>query len=50
LFLFGGLLVLLYEKTGSLWAPVSVHFCFNSATVVVQFLARHFGIPLDGTP
>lgn len=49
LFLFGGLLVLLYEKTGSLWAPVAVHLCFNGATVVIQFVARHYGIPLDGT-
>lgn len=47
LFIFGGLLVLLYEKTGSIWAPIAVHFCFNSATVIVQIAARYFGIPLD---
>lgn len=48
LFAFGLLLVVLYEKTGSLWAPISVHFCFNGATVLVQFAARHFNIPLEG--
>jgi len=47
LFLFGLLLVWIYEKTGSLWAPIAVHFCFNGATVTVQMLARHFNIPLD---
>jgi membrane protease YdiL (CAAX protease family) len=48
LFVFGGLLVFLYEKTGSLWAPVAVHFCFNGATVLFQFAARHYNLPLDG--
>ena len=47
LFVFGALLVLVYEKTGSLWAPIAVHCCFNSATVLVQLAARHFHIPLD---
>jgi membrane protease YdiL (CAAX protease family) len=46
LFFFGGLLVLSYERTGSLWAPVAMHCCFNSATVVIQFLARCYDIPL----
>jgi membrane protease YdiL (CAAX protease family) len=50
LFLFGGLLVFIYEKTGSLWAPISVHFCFNGATVLVQMAARYFNIPLDAVP
>lgn len=50
LFLFGLLLVWIYEKTGSLWAPIAVHFCFNSATVIVQMAARHFNIPLDAAP
>lgn len=48
LFLFGGLLVFIYEWTGSLWAPIAVHCCFNGATVLVQFLARFFDLPLDG--
>ena len=47
LFLFGGILVLLYEKTGSLWAPVGAHFCFNGATVIIQMAARFLNIPVD---
>ena len=50
LFLFGCLLVFLYEKTGSLWAPVAVHFCFNSATVTIQMAARFYDIPLEAVP
>lgn len=50
LFLFGGLLVWLYEKTGSLWAPVAVHFCFNGATVLIQLAARHFDLPIQSAP
>jgi len=50
LFLFGLLLVWIYEKTGSLWAPIAVHLCFNSATVTVQMIARYFNIPLDAAP
>jgi membrane protease YdiL (CAAX protease family) len=46
LFLFGLLLVLLYEKTGSLWAPMFSHFLFNGATVAVQLAVRKFGIDL----
>lgn len=42
LFIFGIVLALLYEKTGSIWAPIAVHFCFNGATVAIQFLARQF--------
>lgn len=45
---FGLLLVLLYEKTGSLWAPVAAHFLFNTAAVVAQAAARHYGIELGG--
>lgn len=50
LFIFGGLLVFIYEKTGSLWAPIAVHFCFNSATVIVQMAVRYFHLPLDAAP
>jgi len=46
LFLLGLLLVWAYEKTRSLWAPVAIHFLFNTATVVMQFLARWLDIPL----
>jgi membrane protease YdiL (CAAX protease family) len=47
LFIFGGLLVFVYEKTGSIWAPIAVHFCFNGATVLVQFIARLNHISID---
>lgn len=43
LFVVGLALVFVYEKTGSLWAPMAVHFCFNGATVGLQFLARAYG-------
>ncbi len=42
LFVFGCVLVFVYEKTGSLWAPIAVHFCFNGATVIIQMAARYF--------
>lgn len=47
LWIFGVLLVFLYEKTGSLWAPIAVHCCFNSATVLTQFAIRYFHLTLD---
>lgn len=47
LFIFGLVLVFVYEKTGSLWAPVAIHLCFNGATVVVQLAARWLDLPLD---
>jgi membrane protease YdiL (CAAX protease family) len=47
LFIFGGLLVFLYEKTGSLWAPIATHFCFNGVTVIVQFAVRYYEIPIE---
>lgn len=50
LFIFGGLLVFIYEKTGSLWAPIAVHFCFNSATVIIQMAVRQFPHMLEATP
>ncbi|MFK7849967.1 MAG: lysostaphin resistance A-like protein [Akkermansiaceae bacterium] len=46
LFIFGLLLVALYEATGSIWAPIATHFCFNSATLIVQMLVR-FGLVSD---
>jgi membrane protease YdiL (CAAX protease family) len=48
LFLLGGVLVVVYEKTRSIWAPIGVHFCFNAATVIVQVLARWLDIPSLG--
>lgn len=50
LMLFGGLLVFIYEKTGSLWAPIAVHFCFNGATVVIQMAERFSKLPMENTP
>ena len=46
LFVFGAMLVLAYELTGSLWAPIAMHFCFNGATVGIQLIARASGIEL----
>jgi hypothetical protein len=50
LFVFGGVLVFVYEKTGSLWASIAVHFCFNSATVLAQIAARCWHFQLDSAP
>jgi membrane protease YdiL (CAAX protease family) len=50
LFFFGCILVLAYESTGSLWAPIAMHFCFNTATVTIQVVARVFDIPLAPDP
>ena len=50
LFVFGCVLVLIYEKTGSLWAPIAVHFCFNGATVIIQMAVRYLDLPLDIAP
>lgn len=47
LFIFGIVLALLYEKTGSIWAPMAVHFCFNGATVGIQFLLRQYPHLMD---
>ncbi len=47
LFIFGCVLVLIYEKTGSIWAPMSVHCCFNLATVLIQFAMRNNLLPVD---
>ena len=32
----GVLLALAYEYTGSLWAPIAIHFCFNAVTTALQ--------------
>ena len=45
LFLLALLLVWLYEVTGSIWAPIAVHFCFNATTVLVQLAARDMDFP-----
>lgn len=38
LFIFAILLALIYEKTGSLWAPMVVHAAFNTVTVVCTLI------------
>lgn len=48
LFVFGLVLVAIYEWTGSIWAPMAVHFLFNAATVAVQITARYADIPPAG--
>jgi len=50
LFVFGCLLAFIYQKTGSLWAPISVHFFFNGSTVLLQMIARHYHLPLNASP
>ncbi|MFD2258029.1 CPBP family intramembrane glutamic endopeptidase [Luteolibacter algae] len=45
LFIFGLVLVAIYEITGSLWAPIAVHALFNTATVVVQIASRYVELP-----
>jgi len=41
LFLLAVLLCLIYEFTGSIWASIAVHFCFNAATVTLQLLVKY---------
>jgi membrane protease YdiL (CAAX protease family) len=36
----GVLLAMLYERTGSLWMPLALHYCFNALTVGVQLLVK----------
>lgn len=47
LFIFGALLAFVYEKTGSIWAPIAVHCGLNSATVLTQVLVRYYHLPFD---
>lgn len=49
LFLMGMMLVYLYERTNSLWAPVAVHFLFNAATVAAQFYERWDNVPIQSS-
>ncbi len=46
---FGLLLVFVYEKTGSIWAPMAIHFAFNGSTVLIQLALRFHQIsPAQG--
>ena len=38
-FLLGVILALLYERTGSLWVPLTLHAVFNSANFILMFVA-----------
>lgn len=40
LFIFGLLLVMTYELSGSLWVPIGIHALFNTTTVVLQVLPQ----------
>lgn len=50
LLIFGMVLTVIYEKTGSLWAPIAVHACFNGATVITQVIARYYNLPVEIAP
>jgi membrane protease YdiL (CAAX protease family) len=45
--IFGGLLVIIYEKTGSIWGCIAAHLCFNGLTVLIQIAIRYFHLPLE---
>jgi hypothetical protein len=46
----GLILVAAYELTGSLWAPIAVHACFNGVTVALTFLLRLLEVPFNTPP
>ncbi len=50
LFLLGLVLVWVYETTGSIWAPIAVHLCFNGLTVGLTLMARLLGVPMEVAP
>jgi membrane protease YdiL (CAAX protease family) len=50
LFYFGCLLVIAYELSGSLWAPIAMHFGYNALTVIFQVIARGLDWPLVPNP
>jgi membrane protease YdiL (CAAX protease family) len=45
IFLLGAILAFVYEKTGSIWASIAIHFCYNSLTVIILLAARSGLIP-----
>ena len=47
LFLLGFAFAWIYERTGSLWAPIFAHLCVNGSTVLIQLAIRYFGLPVD---
>lgn len=40
LFLLAMIMTWAYERTGSLWSAIGIHFCFNAATVMMQLAVR----------
>jgi len=49
LLLLAVVLVLAYEWTGSIWAPVAIHMLFNGTTVVVQLMIRAGWVEMPAT-
>jgi membrane protease YdiL (CAAX protease family) len=47
LFLLGLVLVWVYELTGSIWAPIGLHLCFNGLTVGLTLVVRLLGLPME---
>jgi membrane protease YdiL (CAAX protease family) len=45
--LFGAVLALVYEKSGSLWPAIVVHALFNCVGVVLVYAALAHGMPLS---
>lgn len=41
----GVALAIIYEKTGSLWAPIACHACFNGVSVGLIILSRYIDLP-----
>lgn len=41
LFLMGGLLAYIYDRTKTIWVPIMAHMVFNSATVLAQIVSRY---------
>jgi uncharacterized protein len=44
LFLLGIILAALYQRTGSLWMPILMHFCINAVGLAAQYYAYQQGI------
>jgi hypothetical protein len=47
-FLLGLLLAWLYERSGSLWAPIIVHIINNAVKIIFLYIILYLGIPITG--
>ncbi len=47
LILMGVILVILYEVTGSLWAPIACHAAFNALQIILMLISRSQETPLS---